>query len=278
MTYTAKEQSTAGGNPIFLYTFTQGATVLARLTSAPEDYTTSGSPALTFTSSEIAHSTIRTTQNPNQDELEITLARSSSLTATLLAPTDTAVTVTIQRVHVDDGEIVGALKFFVGTGRRTSSSVTFQCRTQNEKLRRGALHYRIERTCRHVLYGDGCGLTQGDFEQAAVVTAISGKTVTLQATPDTGSPADTSYFLGGIIRFGTVAQTIDSQSGTTLTLVAAFPDLATEVAANGNTAVALAPGCPLNIATCNARFDNALNFGGFHELPTTGAFDGKSIA
>lgn len=274
MTYDAQEL--AGGRPFFLYTFARGASTW-RFTSAPDDYTDSESPPNTFTASSIEHSAIRTS-SPEKQELMLTLPRTMSFADTLIAANDTEVSLTIHRLHYADLEKRIVWKGFVGSGKRVNSVVQFPCKYFSDTLRRGALHYRIERTCRHVLYGSGCGLTQGDFEQAAVVTAISGKTVTLQATPDTGSPADTSYFLGGIIRFGTVSQTIDSQSGTTLTLVAAFPDLATEVAANGNTAVALAPGCPLNIATCNARFDNALNFGGFHELPTTGAFDGKSIA
>lgn len=275
MTYDAQEL--AGGRPIFLYAFTLGATT-TRFTSTEADYTDGNSPSNTWTAKRgLAHSPIKTS-SPEKEILTLTMPRSDGFAETLAATTDTSYGLTISRVHIDDGEIRVVFKGFVGASKRSGNVINFECKFDNDRARRGALHSRIERMCRHVLYGANCGLTRGDFEQSDTATAISGKAVTLSGSPvDPGSPADSTYFSGGLLRFGDYSQVIRNVSGSTVNLTSSFPELEAEIASSGTATVYLAPGCPLRVGICNSRFNNAANFGGWPRLPSIGAFEGRSI-
>jgi hypothetical protein len=133
--------------------------------------------------------------------------------------------------------------------------------------------------CRHTHYfteadGTGCTLDLADWQQAATVTAVTGKALTIALA---AMQPDGTYRLG-ILEIDGVEFLIASHVGTTVTLDRVVPGLATAVA-GGPVDVLIAPGCDLTATTCRDRFDNVLNFGGLPGMDRGETpFDGRSIA
>lgn len=133
--------------------------------------------------------------------------------------------------------------------------------------------------CRHTHYvteddGTGCTLDLADWQQAAVVSAMDAKVLTVALA---ALQPDDTYRLG-ILEYEGAEYLIADHKGTALTMARVVPGLAADLG-GGPVDVLIAPGCDLKIETCLARFDNVLNFGGLPggirgETP----FDGRSIA
>lgn len=133
--------------------------------------------------------------------------------------------------------------------------------------------------CRHTHYfteedGTGCTLELADWQQAATVTAMTGRALTV---PLAALQPDGTYYLG-IFEYGGREYLIADHQGSELTLDRVPPGLASALG-GGPVAALIAPGCDLRVETCQGRFANVLNYGGLlgmirGETP----FDGRSIA
>lgn len=150
-------------------------------------------------------------------------------------------------------------------------------------LRRPGLRARYQKTCRHVLYQNGCNLSASDFAIQADVTAIAGTSVT---ATQAGLQAD-GYFTGGMIQYGQYYGYIINHVGTALTLQRPLRYLEDNFNLAGygqnygnlygGDAVYLYPGCNRTRQICLSKFNNLLNFGGFPWIPSRNPFDGSSI-
>jgi uncharacterized phage protein (TIGR02218 family) len=183
----------------------------------------------------------------------------------------------VYRLFLNDGALEKQLKF---RGRVISASsaltrIVLTAENRFTELRRKGISAVVQRPCRHALYhskgGYGCGLNIADFEAAGTLTALSGNTATVAAA---ASQAD-GYYSGGVFSWQGKRQFIISHSGSTLTLLGAVPGLAA-AQASGNQPVSIAPGCDLTRATCNSKFNNLANFGGFPWADET-PYDGKTL-
>jgi len=170
-----------------------------------------------------------------------------------------------------DAEIVCKFRGRVVDTRAFYKTITLAAENRFTTFRRKALVDVIQRPCRHALYHGGCGLNIADFQQPATVTGLSGNVATITSSP---SQAD-GYFSGGVLTFGTQQQFIVKQVGSSFTLLAPVPGLADEIATNGSASVQIAPGCDLSMATCEDKFDNLANYGGFPWL-TDSLYDGRN--
>lgn len=142
-------------------------------------------------------------------------------------------------------------------------------------LRRPGLRARFQKSCRHALYHRGCTLDPEDFATAATLDSITGNVLDV---PEASGEAD-GYFRGGMIRAanGTLAFVIE-HTGTLLVLQRMPPALVDQFADEGaGTAITLYPGCDHTRATCIAKFDNLLNYGGFDWIPSKNPMGGSSI-
>jgi uncharacterized phage protein (TIGR02218 family) len=81
----------------------------------------------------------------------------------------------------------------------------------------------------------------------------------------------TGWLTGGYLRVGGVPRMITQHSGDTVTLSSVLPGLAV-----GSAFEAFA-GCDRSFSTCQSKFGNALNFGGFPWIPAKNPFAGDSI-
>lgn len=117
--------------------------------------------------------------------------------------------------------------------------------------------------CRYSLFDEGCTLNKASFAVAATVTGASGQTLNTTATQ-----AD-DYFSLGYVEFTSgqnngLKQMIRSSKNASgaINLIAPMPF----AVGNGDT-MTLYPGCDLLQSTCNAKFANAVNFGGAPYIP-----------
>ena len=139
-------------------------------------------------------------------------------------------------------------------------------------LRRAGARIRYQRQCRHALYGRGCNVDKADHRTLAECTAVSGNTITLSEIPADDSDGVLSTYLGGIAEYAGVSRFIVGKSGNVLTLWRPLPGLEDALASSEAPEVAIYPGCDRTLETCHAKFDNALNHGGFPWLPDVNPF------
>jgi hypothetical protein len=128
----------------------------------------------------------------------------------------------------------------------------------------------MQRPCRHAHYftyadGGGCRLDVNAWKQAVVITAATGRVMTI---PLAGLQPD-GTFSAGLLFLGSNQYFIENHTGNQITLESVPVGLA--VPAN----VDIAPGCNLTPQNCVA-FNNIANFGGFWFMTDT-PFDGRAL-
>lgn len=142
-------------------------------------------------------------------------------------------------------------------------------------MRRPGLRARFQKSCRHALYGRGCNLDPEAFAAAATLDAIDGRTLTV---PEAALQAS-GYYAGGMVRApdGTLTY-ISAHNGDQLEMNRISGALASPLAADGpGVAITIYPGCDHSYATCDAKFSNDDNYGGFDYIPTKNPMGGSSI-
>lgn len=189
----------------------------------------------------------------------------------------------------DNGERVVTLTIFerakngtisvVWKGRLASvspgmTSVTLKMESIFTSLRRTGLRARYQRSCRHALYGRGCNLDPETFAVAGSVTAVAERTFTIEEAAALGD----GYFIGGMLRApdGTLSYVIN-HVGNAVTVQRLSYALIEEITNGVPFDVTLYPGCDHSRATCDAKFDNLLNYGGFDFIPQKNPLGGSSI-
>ena len=154
-------------------------------------------------------------------------------------------------------------------------------------------------SCNARLYDARCGLAQADWQFAAVVTAISGNTITIEIFPRTGGfPSgfgSIHWFALGFLKatVGGIARLWSIYDSTALISSLAILTLRKPYTGAVSDAILLWPGCDKLSTTCRAynsstnptgKFNNYANFRGFpfipalapqFALPTAGTTTGK---
>lgn len=280
MSYDAQEASVADGRPYFLYQFARGATT-TRLVSAPEQVTVGGHD---WTPSSISHDIIEQTGDVERSELQLTFPISDTFGFALLSPQTQVMTITIFRSHYSDGShqlrqywkgrVVGAV----------SGGSTIKVKTENvfTSLRRPGCRVRVQRTCRHDLYGLECGLDIDDFAVSATITAIAGLSLTV---PEATDDPDGEY-TAGILKWNGLYGFVQSHVGTTLRLVSEIPGLE-DALGGGDQSAFIYRGCDRNLIgdhscksfpnVANPSGTNTNNFGGFRWIPKLNPFNNSIV-
>lgn len=267
--------------PSEFYRFVQGSTVYT-LTSADEAVEHNGE---TYEPVPIGRSNIEQTQEIQKATLKLELPPDHPLvTLHLTTPPTLQTTLTVFR---DDDSTSAAV---IWKGRVASVAVdkgvaSIECESVFTSLSRPGLRARYQRSCRHALYGRGCNLEAEDFAVTGTVESISGAVVNVTEAAD---EAD-GWYLGGMLQAsdGTFRY-ITGHSGKQLTLSRELDSL-TEAFDNsgygknygnyyGGIEVSIYPGCDHTLSTCNTKFDNKDNYGGFPWIPSKNPFGGSSIS
>lgn len=233
----------------------------------------------------IGRSGIEQTQDINKNDLQIKFARDNPMALLHLQyALDSVISVTVFQ-RDEEGCFFVFWKGRTTGARGAGSEVTLVCESVFTSLRRPGLRARYQKTCRHALYSRGCMLDPEDFAVVAPVTAAAGNVVTV---PAAALQLD-GWYLGGMLRAedGSL-RLITAHAGSQLTLSRPIEILITAVPAagyglsygqwyGGEVVVKIYPGCDRVRATCESKFDNLDNFGGFPWIPTKNPFGGSSI-
>lgn len=271
MSFSTYEASLANGQPVELYEFRYGpgAGDIIRLTSADEDITVGTD---TYTSISIERDSFSEDGDPDDgDTLNLVLPHDSPLADLYrVQPPETTVTAKIRAMHRHDpaqqitavwsGRVVGVAWEY--------PEMKVGCERISTSLKRTGVRARYQRQCRHVHYGSGCRLNRVDWEASGEVLAMP--TVTQLQVAEAAGFAD-GYFTGGFIDVDGTMRLIIGHAGDLLTLSRQLLGLSV-----GDTVKAY-PGCDRSAATCDAKFANIDNYGGFDFIPGKGPFEGSSL-
>lgn len=209
----------------------------------------------------------------NKAALEVTLDMDNAMARRwLIDRVEAVVTVTVFEIDEED-EVSVAWKGRLCAVKPGDSDITLVFESIFTSLRRPGLRARYLRSCRYSLYGRGCGLNKEGFAIAGVASAASSLTITVTAAA--GYPD--GWFQTGIIKFDGIQRFITSHIGSSITVIRPIESLIQSVADDGPQAVVLYPGCDRSRATCNSKFSNLLNYGGFDWIPVRNPIDGSSI-
>lgn len=273
MTYNAIEISTQDGAPVELYKFTRG-NVAYTYTSGQETITRS-EDRLTYEPKPISRTNIEATAESARTAITITVPRDLPIVDLYrIAPPSDVVTVTIFRFHTTDAadELVTVWAGRILNVKWRGALAEIHAEPVYTSLKRPGLRRLYQRSCPHALYSAACGVPRTAYKIEATVDAVAGSQLTINAA---AGYAD-GYFDGGYLEHQTGIATFErrmivAHAGSAITIAASIPSLA------AGAEVRLFPGCPKTFSICEARFNNAANFGGFPWIPHKNPFGGDPI-
>lgn len=132
--------------------------------------------------------------------------------------------------------------------------ISFRVNGNKYQLDRVILGLRASTNCQWTLGSDACDIDLTALYETPEITAVDGRTVTVDALTTTTS----RYWQGGWMRFEKMFVGIRSYTGglTFETFRPINPGMVGET-------ITMAPGCDKTIDTCRSRFANENRFGGF---------------
>lgn len=271
MTHEVFATSAYNSRPAELYEFRYGdaADDIFLYTSADHDITIDGD---TYTSHSIERDRFTDDGDPDDgNTLNLTLPHINDFgNFYRVNQPEKVITVKIRATQLDDPDeqIVA-----VWSGRITSVSweypeMIISCERISTSLKRTGLQLRYQRQCRHCHYDSGCGLDKANYLSTDTISAITNVT---QLTVDAAAGFDDGYFNAGIAEIDGIMRLIISHVGDQISLNRNLPGL--EVGDSIN----LYPGCDRSAGTCDSKYSNVENYGGFDFMPGKGPFDGSSL-
>lgn len=287
MAFLTLEKSTAEGSPVQLYEFqrTSGGTdYFWRYNSSDRDLTYSGN---LHKASAISDDGVRLSGEAASTEFIVTMPITEDfceqfrLSGTV--PSDT-IYLRVRRAHAADiGDLDGAVPTvnearvtWVGTVNGVAQlddiKAKVTCAMLAASFRRGGLRYGYSRNCPHILYGAQCTLNAEDFKATGAVDTVDGTQIsgtTFDGFPD-------GDFTGGYIEYDLPSGMVErrmiiSHIGANLVLLG-FP-----AGLLAGDTISAFKGCDRIVKTCDTKFNNLLNFGGFPHTPGRNPFDGNPV-
>lgn len=273
MSFDSIERSQYGGEKVFLYSWARGATVY-RYAAADQDMTINF--LLFLASGAIRHGPIEQGGDPVRSPIEVIVASDHPVAQLYRAvPPIDSVILTIQEVHASDLTD----RRPVWQGRVTNvkwntelAEATITHEPTYTSLKRMGLRRAYQTLCPLTTGGKRCGINLEAFALDTAVQEIQGLDVTL--SNDGGRPD--GYFLGGYLTYEVSSGVIDRRQirnhvGNVITLQG-FP-----IGMAVGTALRIYPGDDHTPQTCDEKFDNINNYGGFLYFPNKNPFAGNPI-
>jgi uncharacterized phage protein (TIGR02218 family) len=274
MAFNDKEISTQDGRPVALYYMRWGSTEWA-YTSADRDITygvdLQGQP-LVYKAKAMTDSGM-TQGSSSQNDFEITAPSDLPIVALFRGtPPSETITLVIRRMHYGEPDAPIYWKGSITNLKRPRpAAVTIIGRPISASLKRTGLRLCWTRECPHFLYDVDCRVNPADFESTGEITAITPTSFTASI-----EDAEDHYYRGGYVSWiasaeGTVERRmIEDQVAGDITILGLTDGLLV------GTEIKLYPGCDRLPTTCNNKFNNIDNYGGFDKMPGDTPF-GKAI-
>lgn len=230
--------------------------------------------AETYLPAPIGRGGTQTKSELSKSNFEVRLALDHALAVALLTTWDeTATTITVFSKRTSGTEVIWKGRLASVQPEDANIRLTFE--SIFTSLRRPGLRARFQKICRHATYGRGCFLNPEDFAVAATLNGIVGATLTV---PEAALHTD-GWYTGGMVRApGGALSYVSKHVGTALTLNRVASQLAQAFAGSGpGVAITIYPGDDHSYATCQSKFNNDANYGGFDFIPSKNPMGGSSI-
>jgi uncharacterized phage protein (TIGR02218 family) len=268
VTFAAFEDSVEDGNVIELYQFTQGP-VITRLTNYNQDIIFNGS---TWTATQISRANIERAIEQGVNDLKIQMPLDNPIANQYIANIPgRVVDVIIYRGHVTDPaeQVLIVFEGYIAQAEFDGDLLaTLTLQPFTSQFQRSAPRYTYQGLCNNVLYDAQCKIARGSFTHTGLVSGIDTtlRTITVNGVVGLGS----DWAVGGFLAFPAGGnddqRLVLAQTGDTLTLLSNFSD--TVLGFN----VDVFAGCAHDIGTCDTKFSNTINFGGFPYVPVKNPF------
>ncbi len=270
MSFDSKERSSYDGAPTTLYEFSLGDTYW-RYAASENDVVLGG---VTYTALAITHDGYSSSGNPDTDEMTVRIEAQADVTDLYLGtPPSDPVQLKVRTLHRGDTEAPVVWAGTIKSGRQVSAAeFSFTCNSLLATLNRNGLRLSWGRGCPHALYDRSCRVDPDDYAVSILINSLSGNTITSTAIALLGD----DYLSGGFLSFvgphgATERRAIKSHRGTSFSLLGSADGLSSGMW------VMVYPGCNRITSTCETKFNNLANYGGFPHLPTKSPFDGDPI-
>lgn len=268
MSFDTREQSEFLGQPVEMYKFTVGSQTYSITSSDIEIINAS----LTYQREPLELANIVQSLEREQNEIILQMPRDfvvAKLFVEILPPY--LIDLTIFRRHVGDSETRAWWNgSVVGVNFKPGSIAEMRCVPLSDAFRTQGLSRQWQVTCNHMLYDpDTCTVNPDSFKVTTAVSAISENTITsamFALQPD-------GYYTGGFVRrvVNGDLRFVIGHVGSVLTLWAPFDGMAV------TEQVDAFAGCAHDIITCNSKFGNKANHGGFTTVPPKNLFLGSFV-
>jgi hypothetical protein len=279
MTYALVEASDEGGKPFFLYEFNTPDTTY-RFTSLSYQHTVN---AELWSPYPVKHSAVKQTNEISKNTVKITMPLGNDLTDLFKGYVpDFIITANIYRGHEGETDTELYWKGRLTTHDLSDKNISFSCDSVFTSLKRYGIRARYTRACRHTLYARGCNLDRNNFSYTSYIGQVTGLTMVIPNDEIDG------FFTGGIMEFEDGStRLITNQTGDVCTInyKSKYIDDTVQTVGYGLSygqvygakPITIYPGCDKTLVTCNNKFSNKLNNGGFKWIPTTNPMGGSSI-
>lgn len=273
MSFETQEISAQDGAPIELYDFIDYATgAVWRYTNAPVNVELFDIEfEETYIALPVKRSSLKAEQELIKTILTITLPFSANIVSQYtLTGQPGVIDVEVSSYHLTDSSLVSidgepaviraprtdTVTLWLGAISNVKFSgleAALTCESITNSLKQNVLRRKYQRGCPHVLYSQvGCKVDKSlfTFFGSGTLTGVSFVAPFLAAQAN-------GYFAGGSLKIGTNERLILSHVGDTVTVDAAFP------VPNGTQSAFSSAGCDHTEPTCNTKFNNRPNYGGF---------------
>ena len=267
MTFDAQETSREDSQALELYTFTFGTDIF-RFTSYAADIAWSG---LSYTATQISRSETQNSVEDAINQLTVTMTLDNPVAQKFISNVPGVVgSVQVLRANANDvaEESIVIFEGFVASVKFDGElQAQVLCNPTTNVFKRAGPRMTYQGICNHVLYDNRCAVARATFTYTGLASAVTGSVITVNGVSGQGA----NWAVGGFVQAPTAApedkRMILAQSGDNLTLLLPF-----SIAVVG-TQVDVLAGCDHSLATCNTKFSNVINFGGFPYVPRKNPFN-----
>lgn len=270
MTFDAKEISQVSGQPVELFEIIVGADIY-RLTNNEDEVTLN---SVTYVPERVERTALETGIEDRSQEIQITLPATHPFPQKYvnIIPSDRP-TLRIFRYHRTDTPTPQVIQIFDGF----IESVAFL--EDGEVARLSALpatasagreipRFMYQGMCNHILYDTRCKIADSGvnkFTGSVDAIAADGK-LTINGLFD-ATPRPNQWAASGHIEVSGDSRLILDMTGDVITIQLPFRIDVLNEACN------VFAGCDHTMATCKAKFNNIINYGGFPFVPTKNPFE-----
>jgi uncharacterized phage protein (TIGR02218 family) len=257
------EGSIDSGSPLELYHFWRGLEDYY-YTTAEESVVFGGH---TYVPRQITRNSPDQSTEEGRGKLELVLLSDDAVCSRYVnipPPDDLYVQVTkFHRADLLDGRVlwtgrIVSVSFVEGGGKCKMMAVPSESMASRQ-----IPNYTYQGLCNNFLFDANCQVVAASFLYTGVISTVSTDQVTVSGLT---AAKGAGWAVGGKIVVGTDARLVRAQTGDVLTLSAPFPS------SPSGQSVDVYAGCDHTLATCNSKFANALNYGGFAFVPTKNPF------